>query len=364
MPDYTVRPVDKRYNREMLDILASCPIQANGLTLSFDKSPDIFSIPGMKYTASEHLGFFTDDILKGFGSLGYYEALIQGKQETVFTFYNFYALPEIRGTKITHTAAHDFFSWVRGKSNYGVSITLKGNRATESYIGHRLYDWAPENRFADDLVVKSMLFALPKKNNTPYLVRNAREEDLPQIVTLLKQEHAHRDFGLLFSEDDFMPSLKKRGLQLEDYYVALNKKQEIIGVCLAWDCNSFRRTRVLEYNRKFYPTLLAYKALEKILPLTRFPAKGEAFRELTITDYAVVDRNPVIMHALLSEIYQRHHHRKYHFMNWASCASDPLLQAAKGFWHQNLTSNIIFASMDPGRFNISLRLPYIDIAFI
>ncbi len=239
----------------------------------------------------------------------------------------------------------NFFSRARGKANYGLSVTLKGNRATESYIGRKIGDWMPTTRVIDELIVKSILFALPGKNKTKYIVRNARIEDIPQMVKLLQQEHRQRDFGIPFSEDTFIPSLIKRKLDIENYYVASDASGAIQGVCLAWDCNAFRRTRVLNYSKGIYPSLFAYKTLEKILSMAPFPSAGESFNELTITDYAVSGRDPVIMHALLSEIYYRHHNRQYHFMNWASCGSDPLLQAAKGFWHTNLTSHIIFTSL-------------------
>jgi hypothetical protein len=356
--------VDKTFNKDMLSILAASPINASGLHIYFDKSPDIFEIPRMKYSAGEHFGFFMDDSLKGFGSLGYFNALVKGQIEKVFTFYNFYLLPEARGKKIPYLAMKEFFSGVTGNANYGISITMKGNRSTESYIGRRIDHWMPPTRVIDELVVKSILFALPKKNETNYTIRNARPEDIPAIVKLLKEEHRQRDFGLIFEEDTFQLSLEKRGLQIENYFVAIDKRGTFKGVCLAWDCSSFRRTKVLRFSSKFYPSLLAYKTLEKIFPLAPFPKKGENFNELTITDYAVMNRDPVIMHALLSEIYRRHHNRKYHFMNWASCGSDDLLKAAKGFWHKNICSHIIFTSMDPERYNIKTHLPYIDIAFI
>lgn len=348
----------------MLAILEASPIHARGLSICFDKSPDIFEIPRMKYSVSEHRGFFIDDRLKGFGSLGFFEALVKGRPENVFTFYNFYLLPEARGKQIPQRAAKDFIARVSGKANYGLFITLKGNRSAESYIGKRIDGWMPPTRVIDELVVKSILFALPKKNETNYTIRNARPGDIPVIARLLKEEHLQRDFGLVFREDTFMSTMESRGLQIENYFVALDKRGEIKGVCLAWDCSAFRRTRVLKYSTGFYPSLLAYKTLEKIFPLAPFPKKGENFNELTITDYAVSNRDPAIMHALLSEVYRRHHNRKYHFMNWASCGSDPLLKAANGFWHQSINSHMIFTSMDPERYHIKTQLPYIDIAFI
>lgn len=364
MDKYTVMPVDKTFNKEMLSILEASPVNANGISLFFDKSPDIFEIPRMKYSVSDHLGFFKDNVLKGFGSLGYFDALVQKQQGNVFSFYNFYLLPESRGKQLPYLAMQNFFSSVQGKANYGISITMKGNRSAERYIGRQLTDWMPPTRVIDDLVVKSILFALPKKNETNYIIRNACLEDVQDIVKLLKEEHQQRDFGLIFQEETFLETLRKRNLQIENYFVAIDKRGEINGVCLAWDCSSFRRTRVLKFLPNFYPSLLAYKTLEKIFLLAPFPEKGEIFNELTITDYAVNNRDPVIMHALLSEIYRRHHNGKYHFMNWASCGSDYLLKAAKGFWHKNITSHIIFTSMNPERYNIKAQLPFIDIALI
>ena len=365
MSEYTLIPLTENDNQRMLDVLKASPINANGLSLYFDKSPNIFEIPHLKYFNGKHLGFIKDNELKGFGSLGYYDAMVKGNKETVFTFYNFYLLPEARGKKLPGLAVRELMKDVQSSgANYGIALTMRGNRAAESYIGRRADEGIPHSRVADDLIAKTIFFSKPLKNKTPYKVRNAVIEDVPVIVKLLQQEHQQRDFGLFFTEESFIDSLKKRQLTIENYYVALNKKAEIKGVCLAWDCNRFRRTKVFKYAAGFYPYLVTYQLLEKIFPMAPFPKKGESFNELTITDYAIAERDPEIMHALLSEIYYRHHKRHYHFINWASCGSDPLLKAAKGFWSKDIISNIIFASLDTNRDPVKMKLPYIDIAFL
>ena len=361
---FKILNIDESFNSQMLPILEASPIQANGLSLYFDKSPNIFELARMKYTQSEHLGFFRDNELMGFASLGYFDALIKGETEKIFTFYNFYLKPEARGRMLAERAMKEFISQTRGKANFGLSVTLKGNRKVESYVGRHVYDWMPPIRIIEELVVKSIFFSIPKKNKTEYTVRNARINDIPDMIKLLNNEHRQRDFGAIFQEDNFMQSLEKRGLKLEDYFVALDKRGEMKGVCLAWDCSSFRRTRVLKFSPEFYPALYSYKILEKLLPMAPFPKEGEAFNELTITDYAAANRNEAIMHALLSEIYHRNLNRKYHFMNFASCISDPILKATNGFLHKDIISHILFTSLDPDRYSIETKLPYIDIAFL
>lgn len=364
MDDCIIIPIDSTYNQQMLEILSNAPINANGLHLHFDKSPDIFTIPRLKYSSNDHLGFFINGVLSGFGSLGYFDALVQGRKENVFTFYNFYLVPEARGKQIPAIAMKEFLHKAKAVSNFGISITMKGNRPAESYMSKVHDEWMPQRRVIDQLVVKSILFSRPKKNESSYTVRNAREEDIDEITSILKKEHEQRDFGMIFNESIFLQNLRKRNLKIEDYFVAIDRTGRPGGVCLAWDCSEFRRTTVHRFSPKFYPVLAGYKIMQEFFPLTPFPAKGESFRELTITDHAVQDRDPKIMHALLTEVYRRHHNRTYHYMTWGSCGTDPMLKAADGFWHTDIVSNIMFTSLDPTRYDMVPRLPYIDIAFL
>lgn len=309
--------------------------------------------------------YFISEIAKISGDLSKHRLNpIEGKKEKVFTFYHFYLLPEARGRHLPEKAAKQFLEDAAGKTNFGYYVTMKGNRPVESYIGRQGYSWSLPSVKTDELVVKSILFSFPQKNKTGYRVRNANSEDIPEIIRLLNSEHEKRDLGLLFSIDYFQGTLLKRGLTIDHYYIALDKKGEIKGVCLAWDCSSFRRTIVLRYSSRFYPLLYTYRILEKLLPMAPFPEEGECFHELTITDYAVEKRDPRIMQALLAEIYYRNLNRKYHFMNFARCKSDDFLKAAKGFWHQDIVSNIVLISQNPDRVKIETKLPYIDIAFL
>lgn len=357
-------PVDRKYNDEMISIIRSSPIHAGKMRLYFDLSPDVFRMSELKYSEHIHLGFFLKNELKGFASLGYHDALIGGELQKVFTIYHFYLKQEARGSYMPLKAGKLFVEDASFKSNFGSYVTMKGNRQVEIFIGRQGSNWTPPSRIMDELVVKSILFSFPKRNNTAYTLRNAQPNDIPEIVRLLNGEHSQRDFGQVFSVESFQRSLTTRGLKMEDYYVASDRHGKIKGVCLAWDCSAFRRTVLLNYTGSFIPQIVAYKVLEKILPMAPFPAKGESFNELTITDYATEDRDVTIMHALLAEIYHRNLNRKYHVMNFGSCGSDPLLKAVKGFWHRDIVSNMVLISLHPEKQAFQPRLPYVDIALL
>lgn len=365
MADDKIITVDGSYNSEMLEVLNASPMQAGRLRLCFDKSPDIFTIGRLKYKDNLHLGFLVDGKLKGFASLGFYDALLDGVPETVYSIYHFYILPEARGRGLPVRAGKLMADRVaETNARCGLSVTLKGNRATESYMIKQYDDWAPQLATVGQLVVKSILFSRRIRNHTSYTVSHAGDADIPAMVRLLREEQLQRDFGIPISEEGFLRNLKKRGLRISDYYIARNARGEPRGVCLAWDCSSFRRTRILNYALSFLPHLAGYRLLSKVMRMAPFPKKGECFRELTVTDTAAAGRDPSVLHALLTEVYRRHHNGSYHFMNWASCADDPLLKAADGFWHKDIVSHLVMTTHDKRLLNRTWRLPFADIAYL
>lgn len=363
MEDYRILPVNEAYNDQILRIMEAAPIQAKGLVIRFDKSPDVFALPRMKYSECFHVGFFSDESLKGVASLGFHNSLIEGKEENIFTLFNFYILPEARGNHLSARAIREFIPLIRERARYGIAITMRGNKPAESYISHTGNSFLPPSCIIDRLCIKSIILSSPRKNQTPFNVRNAVIEDITEITALLNTEHRQRFMGLRFTDEGILENLKIRGLNVSDYYVAVNRSGRIAGVCLAWDSQTFRRTTVVRISPALLPFLLSYRLMSGVLPIAAFPAKGDCFRELTITDYAVADRNVQIMNALLCEVYRRNLNRKYHFINFGSCMTDDLLRAADSFWHFNTVSSIVFTSLDTDKFNIPVRLPYIDIAF-
>jgi hypothetical protein len=365
MPDYQIKNIDERYNREMLQILRASPIKAGGLQICFDKQPHIFTQSSRKYFLTKHVGLFESDSLKGFGSVGFYDAMVSGSPEPVFYYHNFYVLPEARGHNFILNAGLHFLQDNSDPNIAGFSIAMKGNKPVESYFDDPAAKRIMQVQLLDSLVIKNIIFSFPKRNNSGYKVRQATDEDVPEIVQLLRTEYSQRLFGNHVTPDNFLPSLNLRGLSIHDYFLATSQNGRIVGVSAAWDCSSFRQTRVLKYSKNFWPDLLGYNLLSAFLPMAPFPKPGDCFKELTVVDYAVEDRNPAIMHALLCEIYRFYRSKNFHYINWGSCGSDPLLKAASGFWHRTTTSNIVLIK-HPAKYipDHALRLPYVDIAFL
>jgi hypothetical protein len=215
------------------------------------------------------------------------------------------------------------------------------------------------------LDARNILLTWPVSLSRDYTIRSAGVEDIPAIVALLNKEHGKRLFGNLYSEETFLNYLGRcPGLHISDYYLASDKHGMPCGVCAAWDCSSFKQTRVLRYGSKLRPAKIAYRALGFLFRLTPLPAQGESFKDFYITDYAVRERDPRILNALLRVVYHDYRKRGFQNMILGSSADDPLLKATRGFFYQQVISNIALISVSRNRIEAGVvrnQLPYIDL---
>jgi hypothetical protein len=365
---YRISYLDKSFNGQMLEILRSSPITTDAITLCFDRQPDIFKLPEIKYEQFKYLGFFRENTLEGFAMNGYHQAMINGKPESVFHFTDLYIKPESRAKGFSYRISDYFYRETYNNTRLGYGIIMEGNNEALRLIGrrHPRFPYMPWARFINKLEVKSIVLAWPVKEDSLYEIRHATAEDIPTIVKLLNEEHKNRLFGMCYSEKTFQSLISKRpGFTIDNYYLALNKFKDVCGVCAAWDCNSFKQNRVIRYGKKFLPARIGHWILEGLYRLPSLPATGDSFRDITITDYAVKGRDPNIMKALLKMIYNDYRKKGYHTMIWGSSIDDPLLKAAGGFFQQSVISNIILFGTTPELIEdegINKYMPYIDVA--
>jgi len=364
---YQIKPLDRSHNEKMLEILHSAPIITDGLTICFDRQPDIFRMAEIKYAPYHYFGFFREDMLVGFALNGYHTALVNGKPETVCHFTDYYVAPKARGMGFGYKMSKYFFKGIQD-AKYGYGVIMEGNNAALSYIGrrHPRYPNLPWSRIINQLEVKIIMLTWPINSSVKYKIRFARAEDIPEMVTLLNEEHKDRLFGMIFSEQTFENYIARRlGITISNYYLAEDRYGRICGVCAAWDCSSFKQNRVLDYGKRFLPTRIGYKGLSILFNLPSLPKKGDLFKDITITDYAVKNRDQGVMNALLRAIYADYRKAGYHSMIWGSSSDDPMLQASKGFFSQSVISKIILCGTRPELIEdgaVNNYLPYIDVA--
>lgn len=367
MTGYHIEPVDRTYNREMLAILRDSPITTKDLTLCFDRQPDFFRLAETKYHPHHYFGWFRQRSLRGFGMIGYHPAFVNGRAETVFHLKDYYVLPDARGKGFGYRLTPFLFSAPHDGARLGYAVLMSGNKASHRYVGRRnpAFPHIPHSQIVAQFDARVVFLTWPVRAASGYSIRPAGPEDIPAIVELLNREHQERLFGNVYQAEAFLAYLRSRpGLGLTDYRLAFDRNGRLAGVCAAWDCSAVKQTRVLRYGRRFFAARCAHRILATLLRVSPLPAVGECFKEITVADYAVVDRKPEIMNALLRAVYIEYKNRGYQNLIWGSSAGDPLLSAASGFFQQRVLSDVVLiatngALLEPGV--IRRHLPYVDL---
>ncbi len=353
----------------MLDILHESPIEADGLSICFDRQPDIFTMAELKYELPVWGGFFEGDELAGFALVGYHEAYVNGSVTPVMHLTDCYIRPQSRGRGYLCKAVPFFFECPRRNASIGYAVVMRGNRAAEAQLGERLAvrPWCLRSRKIGALVACNILIGLRHRGKPAYLVRSARADDIGEIVDLLRAEHARRLFGMFTDGDRFTNGLTSRpGLSIDNYYV-VEEGGRLKGVCAAWDTRAFKQNRVTRYGLRLGAMRAASRLISHFCGVPALPAPGESFRDVFVTDWAVRDRSIDVMHAMLEHIYDNYRGRGYHSMIFGSCAGDPMLEARRGFTAVDVVSDIALFSLgdrwlEPG--SIDMSLPFVDIALL
>lgn len=368
-PTFQVRRLDRQHNAQMLEILRESPINSGGLSIVFDRQPDIFAPAELKYEPAVYAGLFEGDRLTGFGLLGLHPANVDGAVQTVMHLTDVYLRPEAR----RHGHLQRAVPFLFGPGGFGVelgyAIIMRGNKPAEAQVGGRFLGvpMAPLSRFVGELEVRNILLTTRRREDSGVPVRPARPEDIEQLVALLQAEHRDRLFGLMVDRASFVANLTRRpAFGLENYWVT-EENGRITGMAAGWDTNSFKQNRVVRYTAQ----MKAVRALTNLFaPLggwARLPAPGDILRDVFVTDWAVKDRSPRLLAALLDRLYAEYRSRGYNSLIIGSAAEDPALAATRAFSTVPVRSRIALLTTHPRRLEeggLNTHLPFIDVALL
>jgi len=367
-PIYQIEELDERWKAAMLAIVRQAPIEANGMRIVFDHQPDPFLLRRLRSRKVLCGGFFIRGQLSGFALMLYKKVYVEGLPQTVLYFGNLVAAPAARGKGILYRMSDFFMNNLPDDIRLGHAVVMKGNRAALRLVNraHPRFPNMPHLKIIGEWRVANILLLPRFPVKLKYPVRPARSADIDAIACLLDREYRNRLFGPVVSRESILRALDAfPNFSTENYYIA-EEGGEVVGVCCAWDMGTVKQNRILRYG----PRLKWLKrALALISPLGGYPPlprEGEAFRDVTILDYAAKERNPEILQALLQAIYRDYRRKRYHMMIFGYADGDPLGAAARPFFSREVVSEIVLFSKSKRTVEefVTNAYPYIDMALL
>ena len=343
MSEYEVKGLSENWNDCFLEISRQSPVRAGKISIHFDRSPDIFSIPKMQSYRVVPLGLFCRDELIGIAIASYQKRLIRGVITDVIYLGNMHVTQKGAG-KI-------FLKQLRERVVHKVK-----NRPEVKYLyGYVMHDNRPGKRIAKlgeldsklcgSISMFTLLTLKQMKLSSKFLIRKASMSDVEQIVSLLDNAYRDQFLAPVMNLELFMNNLKQRpGIDINNYYLALRGKK-IVGTCLAWDMTPIKKNRIKFHGFKMKLVHNAYNLMAHLNGSAKLPEPGEPYRDVTIAEYAVLNKDPEIMEALLRAVYQDYRERGYHSIIFGCSSEDPIRQATKPFLSREVRSGVVIAPL-------------------
>jgi hypothetical protein len=366
---FYLEDIGRERNRDMLRILEGSPVETPSLTVSFERKPDIFALTEIFSERLRCVGFLKGKELFGFAMLSYQKRYVNGEPRLVMYFGNVHVKPEGRGRHFVYRVSEYLSRGLDARSDIGYAVVMAGNRAAERFVGSRKQEYPdlPHSRIIGAFCAWNILITARKRESRNYRARPATAGDVDAIVSLLRDEFQPRLFAPVIDRDIFLENVVRRpGCGLSDYYVA-EKDGEIVGTCAAWDMIRLKQNRVVRYGTKLRMVRTALAMFARLAGFPPTPGEGETIRDVTITDCAVRERDPEILEALLSKVYNEYRARRFNMMTVGGCRHDPLLDATTAFLSYPVSSNIVLIATDQSLLaegRIDTSLPYVDVAML
>jgi hypothetical protein len=340
---YEVKGLSANWNDSFLEISRQSPVRAGKISIHFDRSPDILSIPKMQSYRVVPLGLFYRDELIGIAIASYQKRLIRGVITDVIYLGNMHVIRKGTGKLFLK------------KLGERVAYKVKKRPEVKYLYGYVMQDNRPGKRIArlgelDSKLCGSIsMFTLLTLKQIPlsskFLIRKASLSDAEQIVSLLSNAYRQQFLAPTMNLELFMNNLEQRpGIDINNYYLALRGKK-IVGTCLAWDMTPIKKNRIKFHGFKMKFVHSAYNLMAQLNGSAKLPEPGEPFRDVTIAEYAVLNKDPEIMEALLRAVYQDYRQRGYHSIIFGCSSEDPIHKATKPFLFREVRSGVVIAPL-------------------
>lgn len=343
---FSARLASEADNEQLLELTRLCPIEGT-VILCTEREPDFFSLNKLQgHPWSVGVIESCDGHIVGCGSIAVREVYIDGMPTLALYAGDLKIAPSARYS-VALRQLYEFL-WAKVRTlgiKVGHTSIIEGNTAARVLVRRHL--GMPIYRAAGLVRVCAVNFRLPKKPPSDYVVDNATEADVPEIVAMLNRGNSQFNFAPVWNEARFEQALRvSPGLSLRCFYVA-RKGDRMMGVLAAWDQSSFQRTRILAYPLHIAAYRYIYNITSCVLGFPRMPAKRGVLKQIYCTHLAIENDQPAILKALLTRIHNEYRTRGYHLFTFGLAEGHPLLEALRGFSFRSFRT-VAYSLGEPG----------------
>jgi hypothetical protein len=329
-----VRLASEDDNAALLELTAACPMEGD-VALRIDRAPDFFALnrlEGSRWKVAVVDGPHRRPI--ACVATAERRVWLHGRPTTIVYAGDLKVHPDFRDTRTADALERFVLNVARdsaGESTPVLLSVLAGNTAMERRtLGPRglpkLQRFATLHSYAIPLLWPRRSF-----HGVDIRVEHASASDLDEMAKLWSNIAPSRQFMAVLDADSLRQWIDSApGLRIEDYLVARDRRNRVIGFVGLWDQSGMKTLRVLRYSPALSVLRGVVNALAPFVGATPPPPIGQPLRYASAVHVCVPGDRPDILRALALAAYDRLHGTGRVFMNVALDARESLVTALRG----------------------------------
>lgn len=253
-----------------------------------------------------------------------------------------------------------------GDTPYYVTTIIGDNKLARTIL-ERDRPWKPTYRRWGAVSTLVLPLWLPRIRPRPrgLEVRRAREGDRADIVACLQRVYRAYQLAPLWTEATLTDTELARGLQVEDFTIAL-RRGRVVGCVAAWDQQGYKQAVIQGYDGWMRRLRPAVNLAAPLLRMPRLPDPGQPLRQVYLSHLAVEDEEPGVALPLLGAAYNDLLGRGLAFATLGLAEGNALLPLVKrALMHIEYRSILYLVHWEDGADAVELldrRVPHVEVA--
>jgi hypothetical protein len=321
-------------NSALIALAAACPMEGD-VALRIDRGPDFFALNRLE---GDRWKVAVVDGPQGRPvacvATAERRAWLHARPATILYAGDLKVHPEFRDTRTADVLERFVLNVAReaaGQSTPVLVTVLAGNTAMERRtVGPRglpkLQRFATLHSYAIPLLWRRRSF-----EGADIRVEHGTDADLEEMAELWREVAPSRQFTAVFDADGLRRWIDSApGLTIDDYLVARDGRNRVIGFVGVWDQREMKTLRVLRYSPALSVLRSVVSALAPFVGATPPPPIGQPLHYASAVHLCVPMDRADVLRALALAAYDRLHGTGRVFMNVALDTREPLLTALHG----------------------------------
>jgi hypothetical protein len=351
LTDFALRLARRTDSSALAKLFASVVLDSD-MSLAVERDPDFFALYDMETLRGDQRVWVVemDGKVEGVGSFLGRDAHLKGTRLRTAYMSDLRASERARKGRVFGAVMEQGFRGAQRELGADIMYTavFDSNRAAQKALVLRSprYPTKPYYHPFRKFTITSLQLLTPRAlRPSRYRVRMATQRDLDALIGMLAKDHKERPFGYAFDQG----LLEQRLAQwprfgLENFYLAVDARDNILGCTATWDGFDVKRYRVRGYRGPMRWVKRGYNAAASLTGACPLPEPGELLRYLYLTHVCVPSDDPGVMASLLDAIYAASWKRGYSFLMAYVGEQDPLAPAYRGFVTSGLKATLYAVS--------------------